>query len=143
MKKEVINDDQFESLCNMLNSSDDQNVVLGLVTLENVDFTKSLTKILLLRKVCDVTPEYWKEHAPKTFKKLKSVSQDKPLTYKEILKIIVKEKQSEENIQFFLNQFSKHITNSIKDLGFDFIEETEITIKLKNNDKTGITSQSI
>jgi hypothetical protein len=71
------------------------------------------------------------------------MSKDKPLTYKEILKIIVKEKQSEENIQFFLNQFSKHITNSIKDLGFDFIEETEITIKLKNNDKTGITSESI
>jgi NADH:ubiquinone oxidoreductase subunit C len=59
MKKEVINDEQFESLYNMLNSSDNQNVVLGLVTLENVDFTKSLTKILLLKKLCNVTPEYW------------------------------------------------------------------------------------
>lgn len=143
MKKEVISDEQFVVLRTMLDSDDDHNKLVGFLTIENVDFTKSLTKILLLKKLCDASNDDWKEQAPKTFKKLESMSKDKPLTYKEILKIIVKEKQSEENIQFFLNQFSKHITNSIKDLGFDFIEETEITIKLKTNDKTGVTSESI
>lgn len=145
MKKQVVDNQQYESLLSMLNSKNDQDKVLGLVTIENVDFNKSLTKILLLRKKADISFDLWKEHAPKTIKKFKSIDVDisKNLKYKDILEIIIKQKQTEEDIQFFLDDFSKHLHTTIKDLGFDFIENTEIEIKLKHNDKTGISSESI
>ena len=145
MKKQVVDNQQYESLLSMLDSKNNQDKVLGLVTIENVDFNKSLTKILLLRKKADISFDLWKEYAPKTIKKFKSINVDisEHLKYKDILEIIIKEKQTEEDIQFFLDDFSKHLHTTIKDLGFDFIENTEIEIKLKHNDKTGISSEGI
>ena len=144
MKKEVLNNEQYDSVYNMLSSSDDANRLMGFQVLENIDFNKSLTKVLLLKKTCNLNGDDWKENAPKTARKLKQYGElSSVLTYKQILKIIVDTKQPEEEIQFFLDKFSTHLTNSIKNLGFDFIEETEITIKLKKNDKARITSKSL
>jgi hypothetical protein len=145
MKKEKLTIEQYESLTAMLNSNTIEDKVLGLTTIENLDFKTNLTMFLLLKKKTNVSLDLWKKHATKTTNKFKKVGIqiEKHVTYKEILKAIVKNKQSEKEIQFFLDDFSKHLFKTIEDLGFDFIEDTQITIKLKKNDKTGITSESI
>jgi len=145
MKKEKITKEQYESLIAMLNSNTEQDKVLGLTTIENLDFKSNLTMFLLLKKKANISSDFWKNHASKTTNKFKKlgINVEKHITYKEILKGIVKNNQSEEDIQFFLDDFSSHLFETIQNLGFDFIEDTQITIKLKKNDKSGITSESI
>jgi len=142
----VITAESYKSIANALNSKDEENHVVGLTTIENIDFKKNLVKILLLKKTCDVSPESWKKHAPKTFAKLKKIGTDPTVveTYKSLLSILVKNNASKDDIQFFLDIFSDHIFKSIKGLGFDFIDDTEITIKLKDNDKQNrVLSESL
>ena len=38
------------------------------------------------------------------------------------------------HIQFYLDQFLGHIADSIKGLGYDFIDELELSVKLKTKD---------
>lgn len=141
MKHRAIEKTEYESLTSMLNSKDEADQKLALTTIENIGFKENLTKILLLKKKTNVGLELWKAHAPKTISKLKKIKVEAGdyLTYKEILKLIV-DKTSAEEIQFFLDDFAEHLLVSIKDIGFDFIEDAKIEIKLKQNDKTGITS---
>lgn len=145
-KKIVITKESYDSIARMLNSNDEENQVVGLTTIENIDFKKNLVKILLLKKTCDVTVDIWKKHAPKTCAKLKKIGTDPSgiETYKSLLAVLIKNNADKNDIQFFLDIFSEHIFKSIKGLGFDFIEDTEITIKLKDNDKQNrVLSESL
>jgi|APGre2960657423_1045063.scaffolds.fasta_scaffold09686_2 hypothetical protein len=150
MKKIKITIKEFDSILNMLDSDDKENKVVGLNTLNNLDFKSNLTMLFLLKKKANVSNELWTNNATKTYKKINNLikissgSADQSLTYKLLLKILIDNKQSESDIQFFLDNFAKHLFESIKNLGFDFIEDTEITIKLKQNDKQSrILSESI
>lgn len=135
--------ESFNNILKMLNSSDKESNVMGLVTIENLDFKKNLTIILLLKKLSQLQFNIWKINAPKTYKKIDNIikledasnSAEGVITYKTLLKILVNEKQTQDDIQLFLDIFASHIFKTIQGLGFDFIDDTEITIKLKTNDK--------
>lgn len=139
MKKEVINKENYKSVLEMLNSSDEANIKMGISILENVDFNKNLTKILMLKKKCNLSISQWQDYSAKLTKKFKKIGvAEKPMLYKQILKLIIENKQSAEDIQFFLDEFANHVFGTIKNLGFDFIEDIDISIKLKVNDKAGV-----
>ena len=144
--KIIMTNEEYNSVLHMLQSEDQENVVIGLTTIDNLDFKSNLTKILMLKKLANIPFPMWEAHASKIYKKLTNLKLDpaSTLTYKAVLNCLVTTKQPEEDIQFFLDNFSNHLFNSIKELGFDFIENTEITIKLKRNDKQNrIISESI
>lgn len=125
----------YNTFLKMLNSEDRENSAMALINLENVNFNKNISKILLLKKRSLASPKEWKENAPKTIKKIKSLGLDIETiyTYKEIFKIITdpKYKTSNDCIDFFLADFSNHIKEKYIKLGFDFLEDVEIIIKPK------------
>lgn len=124
---------EYDNLYKMMISPDNQNAVLALSLLETVDFKNNLVPILLLYKKTSISSEYWKEHAPKLWAKLKKhgVSSDNPLTYKQILEIIKDKKVSEDQVNIFIQSVNDTLKNHLCDYGYDFIEKIEIKLKHK------------
>jgi hypothetical protein len=122
-----------DSIVEMMNSIDLENRVVALNCIENVDFSDNLVYILLLKKQGNATTKEWREHAPHTSKMLISIgiNLDSTLTWKAYLEILAKRNTEPEKIQFYLDRFVRVIHSSIKALGYDFIEELEITLKRK------------
>ncbi len=63
-----ITPDTFQNILDMANSPDKENQVVALTLVDNLDYKKNLIYILVLKKQATITPELWKEHAPKTCK---------------------------------------------------------------------------
>lgn len=132
-----LNQNTFKNVLAMLNSVDPENNVVALSCIENVEFNENIAYILLLKKMGVKTDnKQWMEHAPTAYKLLKESGADVTgnITFKEALNILVKRKVKPEDIQFYLNQFLDHLSDSIKGLGYDFIDELEITVKLKTKE---------
>lgn len=146
--KVTLGKDTFPNILGMLESPDPENRVVALSCIDNVDFNSNITYILILKKEgTKATTHEWLEHAPNASKLLKGmgIELDKALTYKQILETIVKRKVPSEDIQFYLDSFGLKLFQSIKGLGYDFIDELEINIKLKTSDgeQTGTISKSL
>ena len=123
----------YDTLSRMLMSSDKENTNLAISLLDTVDFKKNMVLILLLYKKSHQVPEYWKEHAPKLWGKMKraGVSEDKPLTYKEILAMMQAKKVPQEQVAMFVQSVNDTLKNDLAQYGYDFIEKIEITLKHK------------
>jgi len=132
----TIDANAYDNVLKMINSVDTENRVVALTALDNVDFNKSLSYLLLFKKQGNASGAEWAEHAPKVTGMLKGIgiNTDSVLTFKQILEIMVKRKVPVEDIQFYLNRFGDHLFNSIKNLGYNFIDTLEIKIKLKTED---------
>lgn len=132
-EKLILGVDTFDNVVDMMNSPDEENVVVGLECIENVDFKSNMTFILLLKKMANVTAEMWKEHAPETYNKLVSIDlqPEKPISYKQILETIIKYKVPERNLQFYSDQFARNLQQSMKKMGYDSIDEVEIILSFK------------
>lgn len=131
-----LNQSIFENVSAMLASVDPENKVVALSCIENVDFNENIAYILLLKKQGKASPEEWRQHAPTAYRLLKESGADVDgvITFKEALNILVKRKVKPVHIQFYLDQFLGHIADSIKGLGYDFIDELELSVKLKTKD---------
>ena len=68
MKKIKITRKEFDSILNMLDSDDKENKVVGLNTLNNLDFKSNLTMLFLLKKKANVSTELWTNNSTKTYK---------------------------------------------------------------------------
>jgi hypothetical protein len=135
--KLALNRDTYNSVLDMLNSSDKENVVVGLSIIEETDRKKGMACILMLKKRAVATTESWKEHAPATCKWLKTLGADpdQVITFKGILEIISKKQTEPSQMQFFLEEFGVHILGQIRQMGYGFIDDLEIKIKIKEHDK--------
>jgi len=129
----VLNAQTHDSILEMMNSVDTENKVVALNCVENVDFNKNLTYILILKKQGNANSSEWSEHAPNTSTMLKGlgINIDSSLTWKQLLEILVKRKVSVDDIQFYLDRFGKHLYGSIKGLGYEFIDSLDIKLKIK------------
>jgi hypothetical protein len=132
----ALNAETCDNILQMMNSVDGENKVVALSCIDNVDFNKNLTYILILKKQSSASTADWKEFAPNTTKMLTGigVDVDSVLSYKQVLEILVKRKVPTEDIQFYLDRFAKYLYSSIKGLGYDFIDTLEIKLKLKTDD---------
>ncbi len=136
--------DTFENTVRMMNSPDQENIVVALECIENVDFKENLTYIILVTKFANVTADIWKKHAPESAKKLESIGMElsKPMNYKKMLQILIKYKVPDSDLQFFFNKFEGNLKESIKSLGYDFIDDIKITLKLKDKQHEPISESS-
>lgn len=148
MSKQTVqlNEHTHDSVVEMMNSVDTENKVVALSCIENVDFNGNLVYILLLKRQGKATAAEWTEHAPKATGMLKAlgVNMEEPVTWKDILDVLIKQKASPDHMQFYLDRYAVNLYTSIKGLGYEFIDRLEITLKLKSNDQQSrATSESI
>lgn len=137
MKLNVVN---YKSILSMLNSQDNQDVVVGLTCIENADFKKNSILILFLYKECSCSSTEWTEHARKTFNRIKKITggASKFVTFKLIFDYMMKIKPSTEDVQFYLQKFNDFIIDMVNGSGkFPLVER--IDIKLKDVDDEGRT----
>ena len=134
MNTEKMTRERFENVRRMLESPDAENQVLGLAILEEQNFEENMAFILLAKKYTHATNAMWEEHAPTIYKSLGDIPDlnlDKVFTFKVILKALTVMKAPYDQIQFYLSTFSAYLLEQLKSLGYDFIEDLDLNIKLK------------
>lgn len=146
MKQLTMTHERYTNICQMLNSSDVENHTIGLSILEEQPFKENAAFILLIKKEAPVSNKLWETHAPQLYKELKDIRNldvEKVLTYKSILQALVEIKAPIDQIQFYLETFSKYLHKQIIAIGYDFIEDLELKIKLKEkHEQSGELSES-
>ena len=127
--------ERFENVRRMLESPDKENQILGLAILEEQDFHENIAFILLSKKYTHATNDMWKEHAPTIYAELEAIpglSLDNVFTFKKILEALTVMKAPYDQLQFYLSTFSAYLLEQLKSLGYDFIEDLDLNIKLKD-----------
>jgi hypothetical protein len=140
-----ITPETYANILAMANSSDKENKVVALSLVENVDYKSNLTYLLMLKKQADVTVELWKENAPKLCAEFTRLGLDpaKILTYKQILVKLLENKSSQEDMEFFCKYFAVHLKDALSNIGYESVNDLNIEIRLKPNDKGRTTIKSI
>lgn len=135
----------YPNVLAMANSPDKENQIVALSLVENLDYKKNLIFILILKKQSNITADTWKEHAPTVYKKMSTsgIDPDQIISYKKVLNVLLDNKASEDHIQFYLDSFAEHMKSSIRNIGYEYVDDLQITIKLKKDDKTGSTGKGI
>lgn len=134
LKDIIIDEDTYINLTKMLGSSEEDKIV-ALTNINNLDQKANIIPILFLRKECTRTNlELWKEHANKSIKYQRTLGIDDSnnvIKYKNILAAINKQKvKKESNIEFFCRRFEVFVKANL--IGFDFIENVELKITVKD-----------
>lgn len=131
MEKVKINAETFETVLSMLNSTDQDNVILGLSCIEEMDAINGLVYLLLLKKLGNVEEEMWKLHASTKLKYIQGIDENKGIiTYQRILSILRETKVPISDIQVFLTYFGKYLMDILK-TEYEIIEGIEVIIKCK------------
>jgi hypothetical protein len=137
--------EKFNNVIRMLESSDEENRVLALTIIEQQDFVGNLAFILLCRKRGSADRKLWEEHSPTTWEKMSKIEgldMNKAFTYKVILRALTEVKAPIPQIQFYMNEFSNHILGQLQNLGYEFIENIEFIVKVKDHDPIGKSIKS-
>jgi hypothetical protein len=134
MNAEKMTRERFENVRKMLESPDKENQVLGLAILEQQDFKENMAFILLAKKYTHATNAMWEEEAPTIYKQLgeiQGLDLNKVFTFKSILRALTVMQAPYDQIQFYLSTFSAYLLEQLNSLGYDFIEDLDLNIKLK------------
>jgi hypothetical protein len=143
-----IDKNKYLNILGMLRSPDDENKIVAMTIIEQLDFKNNIAKILLLKKHSDSTNKLWEEHAPDTFNYMKELSEKKVLdinkhiSFKQVLRAISLLKLPPEDFEFYMQDFSEYLLTQVHSMGYDFIEEINITVKTKTHEQTGELSES-
>lgn len=134
MEKLKLTTETYTNVMNMLQSPDKENVVLGLICIEESDIESDLVYLLLIKKLSNVSNSLWVEHAPKKTAFLKSlnISVDTVITYKQILTMLCERKVSNDNLQFFFTKFADYLKlTMIDEENKHRVESIDITLNFK------------
>jgi hypothetical protein len=133
MEKARLNAENFNNIMEMLSSPDKENIVMGLSYIEESDITNSLTYLLLIKKLANITDAMWKAHAPKTADYLKNldIPTKLPVTYQKILTVLEEKKVPISDIEFFINKYMLYIVEVLK-CNY-IIDSIEVKLKHKLN----------
>lgn len=148
MEKVILARDTYDSVKAMLESPDEENMVVAFQCIENGDFVSNLAYILFLLKEADVEGQLWKEHAPETTKKLTTLFKvdlvNAPsITFKSIMRLMRLYKAPREDYQFFMDRYALHLVDQFNEGQEEkVIEHIEITLKA-HPDESRTISQSL
>lgn len=133
-----IDPESYKNILSMANSPDKENQIVALTLVENIDYKKNMAYILVLKKQANIPSDMWKEHAPMVHKKLtdSNVDPDKVITFKKILMMLIENGATQDDLDFYCKSFASHMKEAIKNIGYDHVDDLEITVKLKKNDKS-------
>jgi hypothetical protein len=137
--KLVLDAESYDTLLNMLNG-DHEDKVVAFECLNNVDQKKSLVYTLFLRKYGNAQHSMWKDNCPKVLHYHGSLGFEPTnniIKHASILEIIKTQPNKEENLNFFLVDFSKFLKEGLEK-AFEFVYDLEFTlkfIKIKDDEK--------
>lgn len=138
--KTLLSRDTYVNVKAMLDSPDEENIVMGLTCIEQSEFRPNIMYIGLLFLECNVRAELWKVHAPETTRFLRTIGFDimsPPITYKKLLIKAIEYTKDAEDINLFFNAYAKYLKLKLNDklVKTDIvIDELVITIKTKHNE---------
>jgi len=144
-----ITNEKYQNIINMMCSEDDENKIVALSIINELDYINNITKILLLKKHSTTANLLWKEHAPEIYKELVELQDsnlidlNRHLTYKQVLHAITRLKVPAEEFEFYMKDFSMYLLKQIKSMGYDYIEDMQLTIKYKENEQSREPSESV
>ena len=128
MKKISIDTEAFDNLLGMLNSTE-EDAIVALTTISNIDIKSNICKLLLLRKLGECKMDLWEEYCKKLNSWITSKGLDpKKLSYQDIFNILLKNKVSSEDLQFFFDIFGVKLLKSIRSVGYEFLDNVEIKL---------------
>lgn len=123
--------EKIENLVQMLNSGDNENAITALSILDQQDPTDITMSLFIIGKESHrVTNDAWEKHAPNCKTYLESLDNDflkKPITFGNILRLAKKANCSAEELQLLRNYFNKHLLTQMQMVGYDFIQEIDVT----------------
>lgn len=137
-EKLVLDADSFDSILAMLQSNDKENEEVAFSVINNCDKEKSLVYLLYLHRLSNEKAIEWEKRAPLAFEYLKTTgyTPDRETSYKDILDIIKASDIDEKSSEFSYSYFGKYLLDTIQKLGYDFVENIEVKIKVKNESTT-------
>jgi len=125
----TITQKEYQNLLTILNSSDEENKIVGLTTLENLKYEANEIYIMLLLKHSSLSAKLIEEHAPSLVKLHSDL-----ITYNSIWvkmkKKNMKKIVNKEIVEFFLQDWLNFMKDSLKSAGYDFIEDLNIKIEI-------------
>jgi hypothetical protein len=142
-----ITNEKYQNIIAMM-CAEDEDKMVALTIIDQMNFKENVTKILLLKKHSTSTNALWLKHAPLTYKQLEKLTEKdaidalKHLTYKSILKAMTLMKVPAVEFDFYMKDFSDHLTKQIKSLGYDFIDSIDINITHKEYEQDSELSES-
>jgi len=131
----TITEEKLENLIKMMDSTVEDQVVA--LTIINNDVKDNPAAVLIAYKFSKAKVSLWEENAPLALafvQKVSNGSETLNLSFKDIFDAILKNKYSAENMELFLNKFSKFLTDQCLGFGYNFIESIDMKIKLKNEE---------
>jgi hypothetical protein len=131
----TITEEKLENLIKMMDSTVEDQVVA--LTIINNDVKDNPVAVLIAYKFSKAKVSLWEENAPLALafvQKVSNGSENLNLSFKNIFDAILKNKYSAENMELFLNKFSKFLTDQCLGFGYNFIESIDMKIKLKNEE---------
>jgi hypothetical protein len=133
--------EKLKNIISMLQSTDKENHTVALTLLENVDYNECFVQLLLAYKQGHAKAEAWIADAPSAydFIKGKAVMSDTNITFNDIFQAIIKHKYPVEQMQLFLLVFTEYLKDQCQSLGYSFIEEIEMNVKLKETTHVNAT----
>ena len=143
--KTLLSRDTYVNVKTMLDSPDEENIVMGLTCVEQSKFRPNIMYIGLLFLECNVRAELWKVHAPETTRLLRAIGFDimsPPITYKKLLVKALEYTRDIEDLKLFFDAYAKYLKLKLNDklIKTDIvIEELLITIKTKNDETRTIS----
>jgi hypothetical protein len=135
LKNIIIDEETYKNLYNMLASTDEDKVI-ALTCINNLDKKANLVPTLFLRKEISAAGlDMWKQHCPSVVKyhgSLQVNPDNNVIKFKDILRAIKQQgEQKEASYKFFSKRFEDFVKSNL--IGFDFIENVELKIKIKND----------
>lgn len=136
----------FDLTKQMLESADQESVVVAMSILETSTLKDNLMYILLLAKESNIKTNHidlWDTHAPTVVETIKNmgINIKKPIPFTDLVDIIRKYDVNEVDVQLFFNIYAEHLQKEFSSLiGKDLIKT--LTIKI-NTDEGRTISKSI
>jgi hypothetical protein len=106
--------DTYESVLAMLNSSDEENKVMGFQCLKNAKLTPdNMVYILFLLRESDVNLMWWKREVPDIIESLESIFscglEHKTFSFGEILRVMKQYKLTIDDYKFYMRKYSQEM----------------------------------
>lgn len=140
-----LTDESFNTLRNMLNSEDSENIILAFEAMEKLEFDINCLFICMLYMEKHVTTKIWSSMGRSMFNKLEpyleersdkrrstsALYSDRVLTLINALALLIHYKSPIEDLETLLNKYTENLTKTLRKQGYDQIDNIKLTINTK------------
>lgn len=132
----VIKEDRLANIIKMLDADNKEDRVTALSVLEQNVKDNPIAILLAFKMARQANWKEWEEETTQAWTYINKVKKKKDntalrLTFKDIFDHIIKAKHSPDQMELFLKYFGEFLTGQCLSLGYDFIQNINMEIKLK------------